>query len=163
MKQCRGIKNDKGKANLNKIIKESLFQGLAFEKRTEWGEAVLENSWGKNVLGRKRFRILQMDLEFVLRNSKKESGVITGKSGKRWSQGERDRSWLYAKSYSLFKSFSLMTSLTCCPQEVLFLPESRLYLVQFTNAAGLFRGGSVALLGSIISVSFWFGEVGFLS
>ena len=35
MKQCRGIKNDKGKANLNKIIKESLFQGLAFEKRTE--------------------------------------------------------------------------------------------------------------------------------
>lgn len=58
-----------------------LFQDMTFEKRMRWGQGVYENSWGKNISGRKWCEIPQMGPQLVLRNSKKSCWVITRKRG----------------------------------------------------------------------------------
>lgn len=168
MKQCRGIENDGGEAILNKIIKESLFKNLTFEKRTEWGEGVFENSWGKNVSGRKRFRIPHMGLKFVLRNSKKASWVITGRSGKRWSQRERQGQIMpicqITQSLRIFQSDDIIPNMLSTRSGI----SPWILLVFCTIEQCLWplqesQWCSVMRLCSIIFFSTWFGEVGELT
>lgn len=85
MKPCRQIKNDGEKLSYIKSSRKDSLQTWRW-RRTEWSEGVFEKNWGRNISGRKKCRIPQL----VWRNNEKASGVIAGKSDRRWSQRERE-------------------------------------------------------------------------
>lgn len=102
---------------LDKVIRESFFVDLTFEKGTQWGKGMYENTWGKNVYKEVHDPSNETKLD-MLRNSKKASWVITGKSGKRWhGQRKTGTDPAYVPNFAAPSNLSVSWH---CPQHSLY-------------------------------------------
>lgn len=126
---------------------------LAFERGTEWGKGVYENTWEENVWGMKRCRIPQMGANLLCWGiARRQAEWLQGRVV-RDEVGEKDRarSGLHAKSCSpFFKPFSLMTlSPTLSTRKD--ISSWILYFAQLNNASGLCKRGSDAVSAQLFS------------